>query len=380
MRKSPFRPLLISLFMIFVLPLAAQAQAASEAYAALEAFPEAQGVLYINARRLMHEALPRVMPPAEYQKMLAEARKGGFDPLALRAIVGGIRFVEPAPPSGLPEFILVIKGDFSAEAVLSIARLALGSDEGTIRRETYNSKTIEIVDLSKMPSPADAQSGNGEQKEGAASSPSPFPEIAAVALDANTLAVGVPAFVRAAIDAGAGNGRLNDATVALAAREPEALLSLTAVFPEDLPGMLARYGIKTDGEVSRIIESVKQLNLMAGMNAVDFTVMASLLTGNVDQANTINGLLQFGLTALKEAAARDANKKQSPAQARKARTALRVANSLTHEVDGSTVVVGFSVPQQTVADLVKEEMAKKKAPKKGRGTRQTRKRGTTRKR
>lgn len=380
MRKTPIRSLLVTLFMLCALPFAASGQTTSEAHAALEAFPESQGVLYINARRIMHDALPRVMPPAAYQKMLSDVRQGGFDPLTLRYIVGGIRFVEPAPPSGLPEFLVVVNGDFSADALLSVARLIVGSEGGKIRSETYGSKTLQIVDLKTSPVPKDAQGEDGAKEEGSAPTPPPFPEIAAVALDVNTLAVGVPDFVRAAIDAGAGQGRLKEATVALAARDSESLMSLTAVLPEDLPGMLARYGLGSDAEVSRIIESLKQVNLMVGMNAVDFTVRAAFLTGDAEQANAINGLLTFGLTALKEVAAKDAKKRQSPAQARKARAALNVVNTLTQEVDGSTVVVSFSVPQQTVSDLVKEELNKKSVAKKGKAARSSKKRGATRKR
>lgn len=388
MRKSPVRIFFLTLLVFCAVPFAASAQTGSEAPQALEAFPDSQAVLYINAHRIIREAMSRVMPPAEYQKMLSGARLAGFDPLDLRYIVGGVRFVDPAPQSGMPEFLLVVNGDFSADALLSAARLVFGSEEGKIRSETYGSKTLNIIDLRSTSKPGDAASGDAEKsaagdgakQEGAAPSPPPFPELATVALDANTLAVGVPDFVRAAIDAGMGQGRLKATTVALASRDPQSLMSLTAVLPENISETLARYGMKSDDQVSRIIDSLEQFNLGVGMNASDFTIKAAMLTGSAEQANIINGLLSFGLMAVKEAATKDANKKQKVAEARKARAILKVVNTMTHEVEGATVALGFTVSQQAVAELVKEEMAKKGGLRKNRKARPSKKRGATRKR
>ena len=55
--------------------------------------------------------MSRVMPPAEYRKLLAQAQKVGFDARELDYAVVGVRFAEPAPANGLPEFVVVVRGD-----------------------------------------------------------------------------------------------------------------------------------------------------------------------------------------------------------------------------------------------------------------------------
>src|SRR3712207_8910778 len=56
-------------------------------------------------------------------------------------------------------------------------------------------------------------------------SPIPYPEVAVMALDANTLVAGVPAYVKAVVDAAGGQGALKASMVDLAARDPQALWS-----------------------------------------------------------------------------------------------------------------------------------------------------------
>src|SRR2546423_13797889 len=148
MRKLSPLKILSALALLLALASNAAAQTAVDARRALASFPDSQAVLFINAHRIVNEMLPRVMPAVEYQKMLAQAQKVGFDARGLEYVAVGARFAEPAPPSGLPEFVVVIHGDFNADSLLSIARIGLESEKVTRRQETYGSKTIEIIDTS----------------------------------------------------------------------------------------------------------------------------------------------------------------------------------------------------------------------------------------
>lgn len=377
MRKFTPTRILPTFALLFVLAHAATAQVASDARGALTPFPDSQAVLFINARRIVNEMLPRVMPPAEYRKMLAEAQKGGFDARDLDYAAIGVRFAEPAPANGLPEFVVIVRGDFNADTLLALARIGLEAEKMTRRQESYGSRTLEIVDTSNLNKPAE---GDAAAKPGEQPKPSPYPEVAFTTLDSNTLVVGVPSYVKAAIDsADGGQGRLKASTLELAANDPQALWSLTAELPPTLADYLHKYGAPANQELDEMLGWMKQISLSQGMNALDFTMRAALLTDQPEHASAFSGLVRMGLLAAQTGLTSEAAKKRGK-DAVQARQALAALKTAVNRTEGSTLVLGVSVPQKAVADLVRSEMSKKKTPAtKGKATRRTGRRGTTRK-
>src|SRR3712207_3940477 len=114
--------LLLPLALLFALAQTAAAQ--TDPRRALSTLPDSQGVLYVNAHRVIHDVLPRVMPPAQYNKMLADAQKVGFDVRGIDYVTVGARFADPMPASNLPEFVVVIHGNFNADSLLALGRMA----------------------------------------------------------------------------------------------------------------------------------------------------------------------------------------------------------------------------------------------------------------
>jgi hypothetical protein len=362
MRRTTPGKLVGSLALLLVaLPCLAAAQGLVDARGALASLPESQAVLFINARRIIHEALPRTLPPAEYQKLLAEPQKAGFDIRQLDYAAAAIRFADPSKPAGIPEFVVVVKGTFNADALLTLARLGLGSQqEIKTRRETYGSKTIEIIDTSFL------AGGGKPDGDGAAtpppppSNPIPFPEIAVMALDANTLVAGVPAYVRALVDSAGGQGRLKASTVALATKDPNALWSLTAEIPASLADYLKKTGMPSNQEAEQILSWLRQVSLAQGMDAVNFSLQAALELDSPEHASALSGIVRMGLTAAQSALNAEVAKKTGR-EGEQARTALGVITSMVNRTEGNTVVLSASVPQATVASLVKKEFEAKAA-------------------
>lgn len=380
MRKLIPARLLLSLALLLTITHAATAQVASDARGALTPFPDSQAVLFINARRIVNEMMPRVMPPADYQKMLAEAQKVGFDARELDYAAIGVRFAEPAPANGLPEFVVVVRGDFSADAMLALARIGLEAGKMTRRQETYGSKTLEIIDTSKIDNPA-ADSDvapNSDAKPGEGPKPAPYPEVAFTTLDSNTLVVGVPSYVKAAIDAmGGGQGRLKSSMLDLAANDPQAIWSLTADIPTTLADQLHKFGAPANQEMDQMLGWMKQISLSQGMTALDYTMRAALLTDQPEHASAFSGLIRMGMLAAQTMLTQEAAKKGSK-DAIKARQALAMLKTAVNRTEGSTLVLSVSVPQKTVADLVRSEMSKQTPATKGKPTRRTGRRGITR--
>src|SRR5436305_3694881 len=78
MRRMTRAKVLLPLALLLSLAPVASAQTPTDARGALASFPDSQAVLYVNARRIVNELLPRVMPAADYQKIIASAQKGGL--------------------------------------------------------------------------------------------------------------------------------------------------------------------------------------------------------------------------------------------------------------------------------------------------------------
>ncbi len=359
-KLKPVR-LLLPLALLFALAQSAAAQV--DARTALTNLPDSQAVLYVNAHRVIHDVLPRVMPPAEYAKMLKEAQKVGFDARGIDYVAVGARLADPAPANYLPEFVVVIHGNFNADTLLALGRIAAGSQNISPRSETYGSKTLEIIDLESLNKKSEGAaggtgSGTGEG-EGTppAPKPMPYPEIAVMALDANTLVAGVPSYVRALVDAAGGRGTLKASMVDLATRDPQAIWSLTVEPPPALVDYLHKVGAPSNQEFDQMIDWVKQVSLANGMDALNYTMSASVLTDAPEHASAFSGLVRMGLLAAQTGLSSEAAK-QGPKHKEYARTRamLDAIKRFVNRTEGNTLLLSVSFPQKTVNDLLRSEI------------------------
>jgi hypothetical protein len=122
--------LLLLLAAITLLTLAPNAVAQSAA-ASLAGLPEADVLIYINPQRILNDAAPRVMPPAEITKMraaFADIKKGaGIDPSTLEYVVIAVRFHKPAGDLSFvaPDVMAVLGGDFSSDSLMTLGQIYL---------------------------------------------------------------------------------------------------------------------------------------------------------------------------------------------------------------------------------------------------------------
>ena len=369
-KLKPVR-LLLPLALLFALVPSAAAQ--TDARSALSTLPDAQGLLYVNARRIINDVLPRVMPPAEYARMLSEAQKVGFDVRGIEYVAVGARLADPPPANNLPEFVVVIRGSFNADTLLALGRVAAGAQNITPRSETYGSKTLEIIDLKSLEKKPEGGTGSGTgggtgsgtgdgtgEGEGEATPPKPlpYPELAVMALDANTLVAGVPSYVKAVVDAAGGRGALRSSMVELASRDPQALWSLTVELPPNLYEHLRKVGAPANQEAEQMVGWVKQLSLAHGMDALNYSLSASVLTDAPEHASAFSGIVRMGVLAAQTGLSSEAAK-QTPKHKDYARTraALNAIKTFVNRTEGNTLLLSVSVPQKTVYDLFKKEMA-----------------------
>ena len=118
-------------------------------------------------------------------------------------------------------------------------------------------------------------------------------ELAVCVLDPNSLALGTPATVRAAIDAGK-QGRAPAELLALATRDPNAVIGFGANVSRELLGKL---DVGND-TIAKDVSAIKQVYGSVGSSQNDLTILAVARTDS-DQAaknlgDTVEGLKQLG--------------------------------------------------------------------------------------
>lgn len=197
-----------------VLPSSSSAQIVSS----LANLPEADTLVYINPQRILNEVVPKFMPAKDVEGM----RKGfddvrthaGVDPTKIDYIVIAVRFKKPTADLNFqpPEFLAVASGDFNADSLLGLARMA---SQGKLRYEKYGTKTLGLMTIDPLVKMAEQ---NPLLKS--------FTEVGIVSLNANTIAVGTPGYLRAAIDAGDGKNRISTEALNSLVRDPNALISI----------------------------------------------------------------------------------------------------------------------------------------------------------
>ena len=337
----------VSLLTILVLVSTAQTQSIESAHArsmqsvtnSLALLPEADTIIYSSPQRILNEAAPKVVPPADLTKMrasFADIKKAvGIDPGSIDYAAIAIRFQKPASDLSFvpPDLLAVFGGDFSADSLITLASLYI---QDRARNEKYGTKTLTIVKIDPI-------------AEEAAKNPllKPYAELGMVALNANTLAVGNLNYLKSAVDAIEGNGRISTAALSSLLRDPNALVSaagspLTA-FAKSF-GLLGTQTAPRDAQCSSRFGDFYAAITMSGTN---FNLRGAMNTDNPDTAKIMNGLIA-GL--LQQAI--------SSVPDKDAQTVLKNIRMLARD---NEIVWEADVPEQTIAAMIREEMKPKPA-------------------
>lgn len=305
---------------------------------ALANFPEADTLIYINTQRILNEAAPRLMP----EKELAEMRKGfgemkqfsGVDPTKVDYLVIAVRSRKPSADLNFmpPEFMALASGDFSADSLVVLARMA---SDGKLRDEKYGAKTISLMTIDPIAKEAEK---NPILKS--------FSEVAIVPLSANTIAVGTPAYLKAAVDAVEGNGRISGGSLNSLLRDPDALVSIAGSPLNSFARSFGLLGTEANARAPKCDSNMGNFYAAITMDAANFILRGALGADNPDTAKIINNLLS-GL--LRQVSSHVPDK-----------TGQSVMNMVSLTAKDNEVVLQADIPQQMVIDFVKEQMKPKK--------------------
>jgi hypothetical protein len=249
----------------------------------MSSLPESDAVAHVKVKQLLNEAMPRILVSSPAKLAEADAQldrfkeRTGLDPRMFQQIAFGVRFTHPAEGVTRVQTVALANGSFSSAAMVAAGRVAAN---GKYREDKYKDKTIHIFTLD-------------EQIRLLGMFRFTITELAAVALDTNTLALGDLDGVRAAIDVGGTPASANADLIALASRDANAIIGFGAIMSEQLVDNLdignapITAELKTLRQVyGSVATTDRDLQLFLGARAANATAAKSL-------GDTLEGLKQF---------------------------------------------------------------------------------------
>lgn len=284
-----FALLLITVFGVFLIDAQAQTRTRNTRAAAappslMASLPQSDAVAQIKMNKLFNEAMPRILAnnPARLAQVNAAVEdfktRTGLDPRMFDQVALGARFTYPGEGITKVQTVALAKGEFSSAAMIAAGRVA---SNGKYREEKYDDKTIYIFTLDqdiRVLGVFDFRIG----------------ELAATPLDKDTLALGDPASIRSVLDFNRSKRRVNAELIALASRDPNAVIGFGANMTEQLVRNIdiGNAPIATDlAKLRQVYGSVstteKDLELFLAARAVNAEAAKSL-------GDTLEGLKQFG--------------------------------------------------------------------------------------
>ena len=310
---------------------------AQNPHAALSTLPEADTLIYISPQRILNEAAPRLMAPADLTEMrntFAELKKSaGIDPSSVEYIVMAVRFNKPATDLSFvaPDVMVVVGGDFSSDSLMTLGQLYL---QDKVRVEKYGSKTITLMKIDPIAAEAEK-------------TPllKPYTEVGVVPLTANSLAFGNLRYLKSAIDAAEGNGRISAASLESLLRDPNALISASGAPLASFAKSFGMMGLENTSRESHCDTRFGNFYAAITMNGSNFNLRGAMNADNPDTAKIIQGLL-WGLLQQGIGAVPDKD----------AQTMLK---ALKMSARDNEVVLEADVPDKVVAEMLKSVTAPK---------------------
>ena len=245
--------------------------------------PASDAIAVVDVKRMLNETMPSILGGDGAK--LAEANtevdkfktRTGVDLRSMDRVVIGIHYTYPTATSTRLETVAIAHGTFDARAVAASVRAAAS---GKSREEKYRGATITLInvndDLKLL--------GLWTMRVN---------ELAICMLDQNSLALGTPANVRAAIDAGRA-GRAPADLVSLATRDASAVIGFGANITREL---LAKLDVGND-TIAKDVGAIRQVYGSVGSTQTDVTMMVVARTDSIDAAknlgDTVEGLKQLG--------------------------------------------------------------------------------------
>ncbi len=317
----------------------ASAAARSPVVDALPNLPDADLLIYFNTQRILDEALPKFLPAEEVAKMRQQfsdiKQFVGLDPSQVDYLMLAIRFRKPSSDLSFvpPEYMLVAGGDLDANSLITFARTVAGE---SLRDEAHGGKSLSLFRIDPIAKEAEKNAFLAT-----------FAEVAVVPLTDSSIAIGTTAYIKAAVDAGEGKGRISAEALSSLLRDHEALISIAGSPLNSFSRSFGLQGVEGSERDERCVTHFGDFYAGVTMNASDFRLRGVLNADNADTAKIINslftGLLKQAMTSAPD------------------KSAQKMLDNLVLSAENHEVLLQADVSQQAVVEFIREQMKPKQA-------------------
>ena len=299
--------------------------------AALLSLPASDALLLLDVRTLFAEVIPRSLASdsARLAQVNADVEefkaRTGIDAREFDALAVGARIVQlPSGAIKLDHVTAVAQGRFRAEALIAAARAAA---KGGLAEQMHGGKKVYVATIN------DRLKLFGLARMHVR-------ELAFAVLDQNTLALGEPEDVRAAIDAQAGRGRADTSPLKFP-RDPGTFLAFAGNIPA---GAFAGVETGISSNVDRAVASIRGFYGTVGSTAAGAQLMTTLRAGSAADAkqlyDVVSALRQIAPGFISMAGA-------------KWGFARGMVDSMKITTKGNEVQLRLDVPQADIATVLK---------------------------
>lgn len=273
---------------VFVTPALAQKRTNAnattrQASTLLSGLPPSDLVALIKIRRVIDEAFPKLLAenPAKVAEVNAELAKfktdTGVDIRSFEQLALGLQYTYPSDGITKIKTVALARGTFNSGAIVAAGRLAAN---GKYQERKYEGKTIYVFTLDRVIKLA----GLWDVK---------VRDLAITSIDSNTLALGDLEAVQSAIDSNKSRKHANPELVALASRDPNAIVGFGGDISEELMQNLRT----TNDTIARELTAVRKVYGSLGMTSSDLELTLAARTVDADSAKNLGETVE-GLKAL----------------------------------------------------------------------------------
>lgn len=338
------------------------ADAAAANQALLGMLPQSDFIMYVDAQRTLTDIVPSILSNNSKRKAQIEAdmdefkKETGFDPRTLDSVAIGVNLNSSRR---MNDFAVIGRGRFDSTTTIDgLLAAVLKESKGKAQRQSqvYEGRTIYLLSSTKTAQPNPNASTGTTTDKGKADETTPgaqvmvdgYPEIeikshsnelAIVALDPNTIAIGSLKSVRATIDVELGRNRVSDELVQLATRNPGAVMSFSGnIAPEMVKSL--RFG---NGQADNSIASIRQVYGSFDSTGSEGHANFNIRTEAAEQAQQLGAMLNTLKLAAKFTGVGGSGGHRSLAA---------LVKDLTIETVGNEVQMRLKLSEEDLAHLV----------------------------
>lgn len=251
--------------------------------------PASDGVVVMDMQRFTKDALPQLLSGRiqlfnEINTHIEQIKNQvGIDLTQFEQVAVGLAIKQSAPGKFDFDPIVLAQGKINTGTLLTTAR-TVAKDK--FREENAGAKTMYVFAMKEIlqanKSAAKTPKDEEEFKQMLNRVPA---EIAAAALDDNTLVIGLPARVRETVE---GRSRISPDILALANRQPNSIMR----FGANVPAGISQIWNLDGDDLGRTIDSIRRISGAMNMTGENATVSLVAGTAQAAEANTLNETLQ----------------------------------------------------------------------------------------